>query len=364
MLFIVVGPAWAQNEQNSYQELLRKHFSGSGSKSGVFNFLSPGGGWYPPGPGFYPIIGLSNPNAVPFLLNVLQNGPDWSDGELPRGKAGMYRYVARCYAALYLGSTGDSRAFAPLLAVLNNTAHEPYKYGDNRTRNGEYNLRAQAAFALGSLGDRRAVDPLTKNLRQDGFVECIYALARLQAVTAVPVIVQVASDRNLFHGDVNHCLEYILKVNFTLRTAGEDRRYQIIDQFPEVGAVHVRDAYQTLWQYWIKAGDKYARERFEEYYPQWKAALRDKPDAHSRHRALQERMLRGGVAAIPYVIAEIKKGDVSLIPIAAKLTKPRLRQIKDLSPQLSENATRDEALEWWKKNKQKWIIFQPTPPKK
>ena len=205
------------------------------------------------------------------------------------------------------------------------------------------------------------MDPLIQSLRQDGFIECIYALARLEAVTAVPAIVKVASDRNLFNNvDIHHCLEYILKVRFTLRTAGEDYRYKVCDQFPEVGTVHLRDAHRTLWQHWIKAGDKYAKEQFKEYYPQWKAALKDKPNAPSRHRALQERMLKGGVAAMPYVIAEIEKGDVSFIPVAAKLTKPRARRIKDTGPQLPEKATQTEAKEWWKKNKQKWTIFQPA----
>ena len=366
MLFAVVSPGWAQNEQYSYQKLLRKAIIERPlDRTGVYQFLSPSTGWDPPGPRFAIIIGLREYNAVPFLINVLQNGPDWSDDELPKfykPKADMLRYVARCYAALCLGSIRDSRALDPLLTVLNDTSIETYKYGDKLTRRGEYNLRAHAAFALGYLGDRRAVKPLIKSLKQDGFEECIYALARLEAVTAVPIIVQVASDRNLFSGDINRCLEYILKVNFTLQTAKEDRRYQFIEQFPEIGTIHFKDIYRKLWQHWMKAGDRYAKEQFEEYYPQWKAALKDKPNAPSRHRALQKKMLKGGVAATPYLIAEIENGDNALIPVASKLTKPRNRRIKDISANLSENATLTKALEWWKKNKQKWVVFQPTPP--
>jgi len=362
ILVLIVKPGWAQQAQESYSELLKQAIARAGSnRAGVFQFLSPSAGWYPPGPHFAPIVGLSYPDAVPFLLDVLQNGPDWPDDEFPERNFGIYRYVARCYAALCLGSIGDMQAYEPLLTVLNNTALEPYKYGANSTRKGEYNLRSYAAFAIGCLGDRRAVKPLIKSLRQDGFVECIYALARLEAVTAVPDIVKVASDRNLFNNvDVHHCLEYILQVKFTLRTAGEDYRYKVIDQFPEVGTVHLRDAYRTLWQHWIKAGDKYAKEQFKEFYPQWKAALKNKPNAPARHRVLQQRMLKGGVAAVPYLMDEIEKGDASSIPVAAKLTKPRAHRIKDVGPQLSEKATQKEAKEWWKKNKQKWTIFQPA----
>jgi hypothetical protein len=119
MLFVVLNPSWAQNEQNSYQELLKNAIIKRPLKrTGIFNFLPPSSDWNPPGPRFAPIVGLSDPNAIPFLINVLKNGPDWSDEELPEGKSNEYRYVARCYAALCLGSTGDSRAFEPLLEIL------------------------------------------------------------------------------------------------------------------------------------------------------------------------------------------------------------------------------------------------------
>jgi hypothetical protein len=76
-------------------------------------------------------------------------------------------------------------------------------------------------------------------------------------------------------------------------------------------------------------------------------------------------MLKGGVAVVPRLITEIEKGDNSLIPVASELTKPRIRsRIKVLSPKLQKNATRYEALEWWKKNKQKWTVFQSKIPEK
>jgi len=115
-----------------------------------------------------------------------------------------------------------------------------------------------------------------------------------------------------------------------------------------------------MWQHWLKAGDRYARERFEEYYPIWKAAMRDKPNAPSRHRLLKERMLRGGVAAVPHVIREIEKGDETLVSVASKLTGPRNRRIKNTGPRVPEKATRAKALEWWRENKQKWTVFRPV----
>jgi hypothetical protein len=366
VLFGVVYPAQAQDEQSSYREQLKKAIIGYPmGHSGVFLFLGSGTNLNTLGPEFYPIIGLNDPNAVPFLLNVLQNGPDWSEEELSRASpsigANTYRYVARCYAALCLGYIGDPRALEPLLEILNNKDIETYPHHPLRPQSDVYNLRAYTAFALGYLGDRRAVDPLIRSLREDGFVECIYALIRLQTITATPVIVQVASEHNMFRRNVaiSHCLEYMLKVKFTSRTAERDRRYQTIDQFPELGLVYIRDYYGTLWQHWLKAGDKYAREQFEKYYPQLKAALKDRPNARSLHIVLKERMLKGGVAVVPHLIAEIEKGDTSLIPVVAKLTDPGIPRIRSFYPQLSETATRDKVLEWWRRNKRKWTVFQP-----
>jgi hypothetical protein len=46
---------------------------------------------------------------VPYLIGVLRSGPDWPD------KSDQYRHVARCQAALYLGSLRDTRALEPLV---------------------------------------------------------------------------------------------------------------------------------------------------------------------------------------------------------------------------------------------------------
>ena len=150
ILLAVVRPAQAQDEQSSYREQFKKVIiNWPVNITGVFNFLSRVG-WNSLGPQFIPVVGLSDPNAVPFHINVLQNGPDWSDNEIRKGRADMYRYVARCYAALCLGYIGDSRAFDPLLAVLNNKNIETYPHRSSSARNREYNLRAYAAFALGA----------------------------------------------------------------------------------------------------------------------------------------------------------------------------------------------------------------------
>jgi hypothetical protein len=74
-------------------------------------------------------------------------------------------------------------------------------------------------------------------------------------------------------------------------------------------------------------------------------------------------MVKGGVAALPYMMREIEKGDASLVRAAAKLAWPRSRRKKNPDSELIllENASRAEALEWWQGNKQKWTVFQIIP---
>jgi len=218
---VLTRTSWAQETPDSYSDLLRKAIVGARiDRGGTFRLLYPSAGWHPPGPQFSCVRGLGNGPAAPFLIDVLRDGPGWSDAELPKGKGNLYRYVARCYAALGLGSTSDSRAFEPLLAIVTNADIKPYEYRvDRPTQKGQYNLRCYAAFALGILGDQRAVEPLESTLKREGFVECAYALARLHAVPAAPTIISVASARNLFTVDLHQCLEYMLRTKFDLLIA-------------------------------------------------------------------------------------------------------------------------------------------------
>jgi len=366
ILLAVVRPAQAQDEQSSYREQFKKVIiNWPVSQSGIIRLLGRVG-WNSLGPQFIPVVGFSDPNAVPFLLNVLQNGPDWSDNEIIRGRADMYRYVARCYAALCLGYIGDSRAFDPLLAVLNNKNIETYPHRPDSTRDREYNLRAYTAFALGYLGDRRAVDPLIKSLREDGFVECIYALTRLHDFRAIRPIIQYASRHNQsdFGHSIHRCLEIFTGARFPSKYSSESRKCTVLD-FPELGELEPNKAIGILWKHWLKEGDRLAKQRIEEYSTCQRLLMEKKLDAARKfyhNGSPRSKLSRCGIAALPYIMDAIEKGDSYLVPIIPELTRGHQAKALHLSPGLSNNAKRAEALEWWKKNKQKWFIFQPTPP--
>ena len=137
------------------------------------------------------------------------------------------------------------------------------------------------------------------------------------------------------------------------RSVRQDHNAYTIVQFPEAGSGQYPDIYRILWQHWLKMGDRYAKEQFDKYYPQWRDALRNKADAPSLHGVLLERMLDGGVAALPFIIDEIDRGDDRLVPVVAELTKGR-------GSGLRSDATRADRLGSWKENKGKWIIVPLT----
>jgi len=97
--------------------------------------------------GFVPIEGLDSLEAVPFLMEVVKNGPVRS-----RLLGSKYEDLARCYAALALSAIKDSRALEPLVEALKGEYRED---GQRPVR-----LPAYAARALAFLGDYRAVDAL------------------------------------------------------------------------------------------------------------------------------------------------------------------------------------------------------------
>lgn len=342
-----IMPCQAQVAQSSYSDLLKRvAATPSRTRDGIVHLLMPGSGRYPPGPRFVGIKGLNQPDAIPFLVGVLRDGPDWSDAELTEGRREIARSLARCYAALCLGPIRDAQAFEPLVQTLRDKAIAPaWEYPE--AKKGEYHPRRCAAMALGYLGDRRAVGPLVEVLKEEGFVECIYALGRLQAAEVAPTIIAVASERDLFGVEVHHCLESMLRIRL-------DARYRN-EVFGEghslkVGRRTFQDVYRTLWQHWERTGDSYAREQFRRYYPQWKAAVRDRPQAKSLQGGLMEKMLRGGVATLPHVMVEVEGGDGDLAQALARLTGQR--QLKGRSAQ--------QCLEWWRDNQQKWQILSPS----
>ena len=333
-------------DPNFYDEKLRWLIFDAPQPIVPFQFYTSSSGWNPPWPGFYPMPELNTTDAVPFLIDVLLNGPDWSDERLLTAYGGIGPHIARCYAALCLGAIGDLRALEPLVETLEHGDYMEGKYTIAYHRKDEHNIRSYAAFALGLLGDCQAVDPLMESLKRERWPHCIYSLARLRAFRAVPTIIEVLSQSSYVGGDLHRTLQYMLKTDFTI-TRGEAG--YVIDVFPELGQIDSRDVHKKLWLHWLEIGPEYTRKQFETYYAQRKAAIEENPLDDARHRYLQTQMLKGGVATLPYLMEKMEQGDNTLVPALATLTGDYWTTIL-CGP--------SECIQWWRQHQRDWLIFE------
>ena len=93
----ITWPCFADDASNSYSEALRKairaiHPDVKGRLK-VPGALHVGHPWDMSAP-FVPMKGLKDPEAVPFLIDVMINGPDWQDEELLTMHGGILPHLA------------------------------------------------------------------------------------------------------------------------------------------------------------------------------------------------------------------------------------------------------------------------------
>ncbi|UCG58784.1 MAG: HEAT repeat domain-containing protein [Phycisphaerales bacterium] len=281
---------------------------------------------------FCPVPGLDDPEAVPFLVDVLENGPDREDREVAKPFGDRYPHVAKSYAALCLGKIGDPRGLDPLVGALGDQDSEVVWY---------------AAVALGYMGSPDAVDPLIQALEDGGPISAVYALRDLRDIRAIRSIIEYASAQGRFDYRMHRCLEIISRARFTVRYLHSDGEYTVME-FPELGSLPSDRFYEELWRHWLKVGGEFARSQFEQYHPKLQLLKQERPDDTVSQNAVAWQMMQGGIATLPYMIEEIKNGDESLVAMVWKLVGP--------NASLEEDATGQECLEWWAQNKDEWLL--------
>ena len=352
----LVSCCFAEERSGSYSELLKKAvYEASRFRGGFTLYLHPSGrhplGGYSGSPRLIRFVeGLDEPNAVPFLIDVLKNGPDWTDEKSLKLCGGMMPHIARCYAALCLGASGDRRAFEPLIDTLENGGFLEDKYTFNITEHEKqrYDIRRYAATGLGFLNDPNALQPLLRALERGNF-HTIYALARTRDPRAIKPIMKAADGPSAGRSPwyrVHEPLKYVTRAKFTIRFPPKEKT-ATVREIPELGVLPLNTQfYRRLWQYWVKEGPQHAKREFEKYYPGLKRAQEKRPDKPDIHASITKKMFGGGIAALPFAVEKVKEGDLTLIPAISGLTNGELKK----------SATQKECLEWWEKNKQKWLI--------
>ena len=101
---------------------------------------------------------------------------------------------------------------------------------------------------------------------------------------------------------------------------------------------------------WWEKGRNLTPLQFNERY----ARLMELRDADKKDEVSEcrDEIRKLGIAALPMIIEKVKEGDKELIPIVSRLT----------DGQVEENASIPQCVEWWRDNKQKWLI--PFPNKR
>lgn len=313
----------------------------------------------PPVPKSGPIPGLDDPNAVPFLIDILENGPSWENKRLLGWRGGVCPHIARCKVALSLGLIGDKRAYDPLIRMLQhgNFLEEKFKYNNDVVY--EHPICNYAALALGYLGDQRAVEPLISALQNSECPWAVYGLTKLDAVEAIEPIIQYGAKKGWIDSRMHGCLLYLSRTHFVNTIFMGRFRFR---EFPELGDLEGRSAYLALWQHWLKAGDAYAKKSFEENYAKWLRMRKDRPDSMSE-RYLYDKMVSGGIATLPYIMAELDKGEDDALVLAAEHLKAGGYREAILRRQATARREKAETLQWWAENKERWTLFQSPETK-
>ncbi len=302
-------------------------------------------------PQYRVVEGLDTTDAVPFLIDVVENGPDWPIEEF-RSYHKLAPHIGRCYAVLCLAFTKDARAYPILTDLLQNgfPLIDPNAIGGEIQR---HNIRGYAAAGLGILADDRAFDLLVKGLDDANIhVKCesMLALANSNDTRTIEPILNAA----LKYDEIGQpflilCMRKMTRFRLEAEL-NRDKKTVTFPAFPELGVIkRNKKPYKKAWSHWYKvAGRQLTKQQFENKYNNWKDAKTKHPknsdDVKYAKRKLTQQV---GVAALPLLIEKINKGETDLIDIVSGLTDGKIKR----------DATKQEVLLWWEKNKEKWTVF-------
>lgn len=120
------------------------------------------------------------------------------------------------------------------------------------------------------------------------------------------------------------------------------KKITIFPDFPEV------EAKENVYIYWWKNGHKSTPNFLDSRNKKWKELKiqNNKKEADIEYR----KILDLGIASIHYMIDKVKEGDIELIDGISFLTDGKLKK----------GISKNEAIKWWKENKEDWLIPFPN----
>lgn len=97
---------------------------------------------------------------------------------------------------------------------------------------------------------------------------------------------------------------------------------------------------------WWHNGLKDTENSFNRYYQEWKRDHAENKEEEAEDKLLSIKKL--GIAAMPFMINKIEEGDLEFIKIISDHT----------NESLSEDASKDECIDWWNENEDKYTIIK------
>jgi hypothetical protein len=372
----------------SYSELLKEGLRQSGGgRAGGYRLYSPVAEFRPGWRVFRNFEGLCEKEAVPFLVDVITNGPDWPTEEFRGYRRLLAPHVGRCYAVLCLASTRDRQAYPVLTNLLQNGAYlgdpnilqeaesdipanarrsppglRPSSPSVPRTTTinlyrlnagiKKHDIRVYAATGLGILGDPNAVGLLVEALNSDSpriRRMSFLALARLGDMRATEAMIkQAGNDEAVDQPTFNFGMRHFTRIGFYEIWSHNKHDEQVVQyrDFPELGTIlGSQNPQRKVWQHWFKVGRKWTKQQCESKHSNWKEAKKTHPQQELIKKRARD-LARPGIAALPYLIDKIAAGETELIELVSGLTRGKIK----------EDAKQADVLEWWNKNKASWII--------
>lgn len=145
---------------------------------------------------------------------------------------------------------------------------------------------------------------------------------------------------------LGYALYRITKWKYQLRREGKKpgEYIWIVEEFPDLRQKGGLPDSRTIWLCWWKEGQTFSDQRFERLYNEWKQLRGQNKQEQAKKK--YQRIIDVGIAALPKIMEKIEQGDTTLIEAVSKLTDKKVKT----------NAKKSECIDWWKKNKQKWLI--------
>jgi len=302
---------------------------------------------------------FADPNAVPFLIDVAVNGPNWVQQKGIKDYVDIGPHMARCVAMLIVGVHKDLRGLEPLVELLKNGNYLEQKYNltdlarkDFLTKftfepsyikyGGDpceveawkdFDIRYYAAKALELMGDPCAVDALVEVVKDSNEIfllreKCLDALSCTRDMRALPVLLEYCYQVEGNKTDLISRLRHLLKAG------------------PKIKSTKDRKSTVAIWRKWLQLTRERAGTRFGEQYAAWRGWRLHNPGEPAKKWKNYWKMKGYGIATLPYMVQAVEAGEAELSEWLWLFT----------GGEVKKDAGRQDILDWWKKNKQRWLI--------